>query len=170
MFVPLLFGFVFLIGSLYNFYFNQNHVEALGGLGISALLFGLFFFIQNEERKTLEFLNWLFKNEPLLDQETLLYNGQRILKTSELVQFEATLSFLVFSTKISSRFYLKSPHNLLPVGLAYSFITLLFGLWALPHGPIWTIRSIMTNLRGGKTQKVSDLIEDKIRNTNLRAG
>jgi len=157
MFVPLLFGFVFLIGSLYNFYFYQNHMEALGGLAISTLLFGLFLFVRNEERKTFEFLNWLFKNEQLLNQETLLYNGQRILKTSEIVQFEATLSFLVFSTKISSRFYLKSPHNLLFIGLAYSFITLVFGLWALPHGPVWTIKSMMTNLRGGKVQKVSDL-------------
>ncbi len=166
MFILLLFGLIFFIGGLYNFYFYHDNIEAWGGLLISSLLFSLFFFIRHEKNKSLEFLNWLFRNKTLLDQGTLLYNGERITKNSEVVQFEAVLSFLVFSTKISSRFYLKTPHNLFIVGLAYSFITLLFGLWAIPHGPIWTIKSIMTNLRGGKRQKILDLLGLKIKKIN----
>ena len=39
-------------------------------------------------------------------------------------------------------------------GLPYSFLSLIFGWWGIPWGPIRTIQSLIVNLRGGET--VSD--------------
>lgn len=34
-------------------------------------------------------------------------------------------------------------------GLPYALVSLLFGWWGIPHGPIFTIGSLVTNFRGG---------------------
>ena len=35
------------------------------------------------------------------------------------------------------------------LGLRYSLISLLFGWWGIPWGPIWTLGTVFKNLGGG---------------------
>ncbi len=67
------------------------------------------------------------------------------------VIFQYCVSVLVMSFKRpSSIYFIKAEESALGKGLGFSLISLLFGWWGFPWGPIWTIGSLVTNLRGGR--------------------
>lgn len=45
------------------------------------------------------------------------------------------------------------------LGRLYSLATFVLGWWAIPRGPIWTIRALGTNLREGTGTDVAELLE-----------
>ena len=66
------------------------------------------------------------------------------------VIFQYCVSVLVMSFKRpSSIYFIKAEESALGKGLGFSLISLLFGWWGIPWGPIWTIGSLVTNSRGG---------------------
>jgi hypothetical protein len=52
-------------------------------------------------------------------------------------------------------------------GLPYSLLSLFFGWWGIPHGPIFTVASLVTNCRGGVD--VTPHLEAVIRGQRLPA-
>ena len=46
--------------------------------------------------------------------------------------------------------FVRSGESAMNKGLKYCLVSLLAGWWGIPWGPIWTISSIVSNLRGGK--------------------
>jgi hypothetical protein len=50
----------------------------------------------------------------------------------------------------SDIYFIKSDENAVDKGLVYSFISLVFGWWGIPWGPVYTIKSFITNFGGGK--------------------
>jgi hypothetical protein len=50
----------------------------------------------------------------------------------------------------SSIYFIRAGHSAAGKALGYSLISLLFGWWGIPWGPIWTIATIVTNCRGGR--------------------
>lgn len=72
------------------------------------------------------------------------------LKGARLVVFEYCISLIVITFKRTSPAYFIGPHdNTLPKAIPFISISLLFGWWGFPWGPIYTISSIYKNLRGG---------------------
>ncbi len=64
-------------------------------------------------------------------------------------QYCVSIGFMTF--KRTSRVYTLGPHdNRFLLGFRYSLVSLLFGWWGIPWGPIWTIETIIANCRGGK--------------------
>jgi hypothetical protein len=79
-----------------------------------------------------------------LDLLSMLDRGMR------LVVFQYCLSFIVFSVKRTSRAYLVAPgHSLVILGLRYTFVALVFGIWSIPHGVVWALSSAYKNFGGG---------------------
>ena len=87
--------------------------------------------------------------------------GNRIMTATEInfeldrgakfVVFQYCVSILVRTYKRPSKIYFLRPEdNALLKGLSFSVVSLLFGWWGFPYGPIWTIGTIATNFRGGK--------------------
>jgi len=75
----------------------------------------------------------------------------------KFVTFEYCISVLVAThTGQSDIYFIRPNESTLGKGFLYSLISLFFGWLGFPHGPIKTIHSIATNLRGGKdvTQQV----------------
>jgi zinc ribbon protein len=69
----------------------------------------------------------------------------------KFVLFQYCISALVVSFRRSSNiFFMRAGKSRFFKGLPYTLLTLLAGWWAIPRGPIWTIKAIVTNLRGGK--------------------
>lgn len=69
---------------------------------------------------------------------------------TRFVVFSYAVSLLVLSFKRASGVCVVAPgRSRLLAGLPYSVLSLLLGWWGIPHGPIFTIASLVTNFRGG---------------------
>lgn len=70
---------------------------------------------------------------------------------AKFVVFEYCFSILIMTFRRGSDIYfIKSGESALKHNLLYTTTSLLFGWWGFPWGPIYTIGSIYTNMRGGK--------------------
>ena len=70
---------------------------------------------------------------------------------AKFVIYQFTISIIVMTFRRSSDIYfIRSGENASVKGLSYTLISLLFGWWGIPWGPIYTIGSLFTNLGGGK--------------------
>jgi hypothetical protein len=47
-------------------------------------------------------------------------------------------------------YFLKTGDNAVVKGLPWTLLTLLAGWWGIPWGPIYSVQSLVVNLRGGK--------------------
>ena len=76
---------------------------------------------------------------------------------ARFVYYKYTISALVITFRRSSDIYLvKAGESRVVKGLPWSALTFLLGWWGIPWGPIFSIGSLWTNLRGGEdvTDKV----------------
>jgi hypothetical protein len=70
---------------------------------------------------------------------------------ARFVIYQYCISVLVMSFKRASDIFLIRPgENAVTKGLPYTLCSLVLGWWGIPWGPIWTIATIVTNLRGGR--------------------
>ena len=74
-----------------------------------------------------------------------LQNGGRLV----VYQYCISVIFITFARN-SKVFLVRSDESAVKKGLSYSLLSLLFGLWGIPWGPIRTISAILTNFGGGK--------------------
>jgi hypothetical protein len=74
-----------------------------------------------------------------------------IARGGRLVVFQYCISIVVLTFKRSSSIYF-IPAGASPAskGLRYTIASLLLGWWGIPWGPIYTIGSLVNNLKGGK--------------------
>jgi len=85
--------------------------------------------------------------ESLMKDELDLY----LQRGAKFVAFEYCISVLVVTHIGHSDVYFIGPdESAWRKGVVYSLISLFFGWLGFPHGPIKTVQSIGTNLRGGK--------------------
>lgn len=73
------------------------------------------------------------------------------------VIYQYCISLLVITFKRSSNVYFIRPEeNTIVKGLPFTLLSLLFGWWGIPWGPIYTIQSIWVNFKGGRdvTQEI----------------
>ena len=79
----------------------------------------------------------------------------------KFVYYSYSFSLLVTTINRTSGIFLVKPgESGLKKGIPYTFISLLFGWWAIPFGPKHTIASIRMNLKGGKnvTDEVDSIL------------
>jgi len=70
---------------------------------------------------------------------------------AKLVRFYYTISIVILTFRRTSRIYLiRHGESASLKGLPWTLVSLLFGWWGIPWGPIWTVQSLFVNLRGGK--------------------
>ncbi|MBX7059033.1 MAG: hypothetical protein K1X75_13285 [Leptospirales bacterium] len=83
-----------------------------------------------------------------LSDERIHYELQ---KGAKFVLYEYAISVIVMSFKNPSKLhFIKAGESRVVPGLIYTLISLLFGWWGFPWGPIYTIGSLIVNLTGGK--------------------
>ncbi|MBK9774513.1 MAG: hypothetical protein IPP57_27425 [Candidatus Obscuribacter sp.] len=74
---------------------------------------------------------------------------QELQNGAKLVYFEYCISVLVMTLSVLELLCQKS-ENAVVKGLPYTLISLIFGWWGFPFGPIYTIGALINNLSGGK--------------------
>ncbi len=83
--------------------------------------------------------------------------NDEIARGGRFVYFQYCLSIVVMTFKRPSDIYfIRAGESAVSHGLRFSLVSLLFGWWGIPWGPIYTIGSFVTNFQGGKdvTQQV----------------
>ena len=69
----------------------------------------------------------------------------------KFIVYQYCISIIVMTFRRSSDIYLvKSGESAVTKGLSFTGLTLLLGWWGIPWGPIYSIGSLYSNLRGGK--------------------
>ncbi|MDX1905766.1 MAG: hypothetical protein SF053_01940 [Bacteroidia bacterium] len=76
---------------------------------------------------------------------------EEVNRGGKFVTFEYCISILVMTFKHPTDIYfIRADESAFVKGLPYSLISLLLGWWGIPWGPIYTIWSLVTNIRGGE--------------------
>ncbi len=79
------------------------------------------------------------------DLQHAVDNGGRFL------YFPYTISFIIVTFKRTSGVYLiRGNENPRDRSLRFTLASFLLGWWGIPWGPKYTIKSVLTNLKGGK--------------------
>ena len=69
----------------------------------------------------------------------------------KFVIYQFCISILVMTFKRSSNVYfITHDQNAVVKGLPFTLLSLVFGWWGIPWGPIYTIQSVVVNFQGGK--------------------
>lgn len=152
------FAALFLIAAAWNLT-QGNSEDAIAGFVISGIMAGVFFLFKKEDRQSVDFLTWVTANREALGKGGALYKGILVTPETKIIRFQACFSFLVVTVKFPSRYFIQNHDGLLRAGFAYSLITLLFGWWGIPWGPIYTVQSLIKNARGGDKQTIAGLIQ-----------
>lgn len=87
--------------------------------------------------------------------------AEAIERGGRFVQFSYTVSVLIMTFKRGTDIHFIPAHESpMGKGLGPTLITLVFGWWGFPWGPIYSVGSLYTNLTGGKdlTSAVTDQI------------
>jgi len=131
------------------------------GLTIGVLLWGAVAapFVARQKDAELAQALWARRYE-LADHSTILLDGARLDRHTELVRFRAALSFGFVTSEQASWWLLAGRDNVLAAGLFYTLLTLVVGWWAFPWGPIATVRAVYRNLRGGERITVGELLAE----------
>lgn len=70
---------------------------------------------------------------------------------AKFVVYQYCVSIVIITFKRSSDIYfIRAGNSAAAKGLGFTLVSLLFGWWGIPWGPIYTIGSLVNNLSGGK--------------------
>jgi Fe-S cluster assembly iron-binding protein IscA len=143
-------------------YFDRqpDFANAAGGYAVGACLIATWWLMRGHARYQANFLNWLVENRDSIKAGKALHNGMLIVEQTEVTQFQLAISALVISLKTLSRFYGVGEEEAVLPPLAFTASSLIVGWWGAPHGPIYTIQAVSSNLRGGERRRVGDLIDE----------
>lgn len=82
------------------------------------------------------------------------------------VIYQWCVSIIVMSFKRNSSIYfIRAGESAVTKGFPYCLISFVLGWWGIPWGPIWSIATIVTNLRGGR-----DVTAEVVRSFNAPSG
>lgn len=77
--------------------------------------------------------------------------NKELNKGAKFVVFQYCFSIIVMTFKRGSDIYfIKEGESTVKHSIGYTLLTLVFGWWGIPWGPIYTIGSLYSNLTGGK--------------------
>jgi hypothetical protein len=131
--------------------------DVLVGGAVAVIAAGYFLFFRAQRKANEDMLRELASRRGDLETMGVAHvTGHVINKDARLRRYTTTISFLLVSVRLQSRLFLPSERSA-PMAIACTLGSLLFGWWGLPWGPIWTIQSIVSNLRGGAAVGVLDL-------------
>ena len=87
--------------------------------------------------------------------------NQEIRQGGKFVVFEYCISIVILTFKRqSSVYYIRPGESTILKSLPFNLISLIAGWWGFPWGPIYTIDSLLVNLKGGN--QVTDRVLDTL--------
>lgn len=158
MIMLLIFSFLFFLGGIYNVY-TMEFADVIADAVIAVILLGIYIFFRREKKENNKFLQWIDENQERINSSGLeIGNGQVIDRYTELTMYYACISFIIFTVKLPSRYYIKGTVSSNIAKIVYTLITFLLGWWGLPWGPIYTVQIIYKNISGNYNVEVNRLM------------
>lgn len=151
---------LFVCGVGFNVYYGTYDVAGQCGV-IAILLFGLYLFWRRQERQNEEFLTCLLQNKEEMKRDRtkpIFWNDVSLTYDSQVVQYQSCMSFIVITYENPTAYIPESSPQRIGINLLATVITLLIGWWGFPWGPVYSVRSLYRNARGGVKTPVSELI------------
>lgn len=149
----------FVLSALIN-YSDGDMDDVLVASALAVFFGAISISVQKEENRSNKFLAWVIENMSSIKGGIARYEGKLITAMTEVVRFEACYSFILFTTKAPSRYFIKGNDNIFAIGFLYTLVTLLLGWWGIPWGPVYTLKALFTNIRGGHKQTVGEIINE----------
>ena len=86
-----------------------------------------------------------------IDRMSLQQVEQEVQAGAKFVMFQYCISIVLMTFKRpSSIYFVRVDDSVVSKSLGFSALTFLLGWWGIPWGPIYTVGSLVTNIRGGK--------------------
>ena len=74
-----------------------------------------------------------------------------VRRGGKFVIFQYCVSVIILTFKRpSSIYFVRAGESMMGVAIGFTLVSLVFGWWGIPWGPIYTIQSVVRNLGGGK--------------------
>ncbi len=128
----------------------------LAGAAIAALLIGLFFFSRHHEKRSSAFSVWMAQNAAEIERGGAHFESWPITPATVLVRYQVALSFLIVAFKMPTRQYIHGEEQTTLISTAATAVSLVFGWWGIPWGPVYTLQAIGSNVRGGLRSTVAE--------------
>jgi hypothetical protein len=158
--VPFIAALLFLIGAICNL-FTGDHANAAAGLGVAAGLIGLSNYMSTQEGRRAAFLTWLLEHESeMLEHpfQSFHYNDDSFSYSSYVTQYSFCTSFLFATFREHTRFFPEDSPDRRQGAFVASLLSLVFGWWGLPWGPVYTVQTLYKNVNGGETLTIRDVL------------
>lgn len=152
------------LGALFLFFAVSNLLKgdfdnAAGGLALGGLLLGSVWFTDREDAASAVFVHFIKEQEAALrGGATLSFQNHLVSWETPVQKFQTCFSVLLLTRTLNSRFYFGGSQDTAVIGWAYSLFALVFGWWGIPFGPIYTVRSVYRNIRGGQQWTVGTIL------------
>ncbi len=153
--------------------FIKDEVRPAGiivNLVVALIPAGWFWLLYTQKKAKQRFLLWLLQHVDEVRQSKATYEGIPITPNTVIRRYQSTVSIVVMTFRYYSQYYIEAAQTgattrvtqsyraSKAVGVAYTFLALIFGWWGIPWGPIWTLQTIGVNMSGGVKQSVGDLL------------
>ena len=93
--------------------------------------------------------------------------NHEIDRGGRFVVFQYALSALIITSKRNTDIYfIKAGEPIIKYSIGFILLSLLFGWWGFPWGPIYTIGTVFNNLLGGKD--VTAIVQEQINEGHYR--
>jgi hypothetical protein len=118
----------------------------------------LLVFQRFERHRAPAFLSWLWAARDAVRAHEGRYGESAVSRSTELVQFDLVVCFLVLETRQRTAYYrVGTPAAMLAKGVT-TLVTVVFGWWS-PSGLVWTIGALVRNLGSGSRTTVEALMQ-----------
>lgn len=149
---------VLLLYGAYDMIRIRNYNNALNVLGLAVAAFAPLALAMAAELRQRRFLRWLDENLEALVEGEAEYRGTRLSPGTEVVVFHLAFSIVVASFKFPSQILVVGHDRIWLWRAGYSLVSLLFGWWGIPWGPVYTVQALHSNLRTQQRGRLLDML------------
>jgi len=160
MLVALLLAVLCLVAGAVNFY-EGNHADFALDMLFVAILGGAWFHQWRQRRRTRAFLAWLWEHGEALrgaPGRVEFWEGEPVDLHTPLTRFQFCTSFVTLTFRQRTGYLVGASVDVLLANLVATLWSLLLGWWGLPWGPVYTIQTLVLNLRGGLRTTVEQVL------------
>jgi hypothetical protein len=137
-------GIVWIFGASFSL-LTKSWGDFLVQMGLFLVFFFLYFYVKKEKMRADVFMDWLMEQVPfLMDGKEIFYKTQKISLETKIVYVSYAVSFFFF-TYVGDVGWMVKSIKTFPKRFFYTILTILFGVWAFPWGPVTVLDVLIHN-------------------------
>ena len=157
----------FLVAAIGSLFFGYDQImddgQSDAGFGIALLVLGMlqsiaYSLLLYSRAQRLNLSKQLIANQSLIKEGgSIRYKGADLSLDTPITTYLIAVSFVIYTAKFPL-WYMAPGRNSTSIRILAGLLTLFLGWWFIPWGPVYTIQALATDLRGGKSETVDEII------------